>query len=64
MNEGLMHFLSQGGYAQFVWGAYGMALLLLVGEVIGLRRGRRTILARLSRLLRLGTPPDNPRDHE
>ncbi len=64
MNEGMINFLSQGGYAQFVWGAYGMALLLLVGEVIGLRRGRRTILARLSRLLRLGTLRDNPRDHE
>ena len=56
MNDALMGFLSQGGYAWFVWGAYGMALVLLVGEVIGLRRQRRTILARLGRLLRLRTP--------
>ncbi len=48
-----MEFLSQGGYAGFVWGSYGMALVLLVGEVVGLRRQRRTILARLGRLLRL-----------
>jgi heme exporter protein D len=48
-----MEFLSQGGYAGFVWGSYAMALVLLVGEVVGLRHQRRTILARLGRLLRL-----------
>jgi heme exporter protein D len=46
-------FLSQGGYASFVWGAYGMVAALLVIEVIALRRQRRTILARLGRLMRL-----------
>ena len=53
----MSNFLSQGGYAWFVWGSYGMALLLLMGEVVGLRRQRRTILARLGRLLRLRTAP-------
>jgi heme exporter protein D len=56
MSNTLTGFFSQGGYAWFVWGAYGMALVLLVGEVIGLRRQRRTILARLGRLLRLRNP--------
>ena len=46
-------FLSQGGYAVFVWGAYGMVAALLLIEVIGLRRQRRTILTRLGRLMRL-----------
>jgi heme exporter protein D len=46
-------FLSQGGYAGFVWGAYGMVAALLAIEVIGLRRQRRTILMRLGRLMRL-----------
>jgi heme exporter protein D len=46
-------FLAQGGYAWFVWGSYGMALALLAGEVVGLVRRRRTILARLGRLIRL-----------
>jgi heme exporter protein D len=49
----MMEFLSQGGFAGYVWGAYGMTALLLIGEVIGLRRQRRTILARLGRLFRL-----------
>ena len=56
----MMEFLSQGGYAGFVWGSYGMALALLVGEVVGLRRQRRTILARLGRLFRLRAPGGNP----
>lgn len=51
----MMEFLNQGGYAPFVWGSYGMALALLVGEVVSLRRQRRTILTRLGRLLRLST---------
>jgi heme exporter protein D len=50
----MMEFLNQGGYALFVWGSYGMALVLFVGEVVGLRRQQRTILARLGRLIRLG----------
>jgi heme exporter protein D len=46
-------FLSQGGYAFFVWSSYGLALGLLVAEVLLLSRDRRTILARLGRLTRL-----------
>ena len=56
----MMEFLSQGGYAGFVWGSYWMALALLVVEVVGLRRQRRTILARLGRLIRLRAPGGNP----
>ena len=46
-------FLSQGGYAFFVWSSYGMGLVLLAMEMFVLRRERRTILARLGRLTRL-----------
>lgn len=46
-------FLSQGGYAFFVWGAYGMAALLLSTEMLLLRHRRRTILARIGRLIRM-----------
>jgi len=46
-------FLSQGGYAFFVWSSYGMGLALLGLEIFLLRRERRTILARLGRLTRL-----------
>jgi heme exporter protein D len=47
-----MEFLSQGGYAFYVWCSYGVAVVLLIIEIIGLRRKRRTILARVSRLIR------------
>ncbi|MGQ9659548.1 MAG: heme exporter protein CcmD [Thermochromatium sp.] len=50
-------FLSQGGYAFFVWGAYGMVALALIGEVLQLRFRHRTILARLGRLARLSNQP-------
>jgi heme exporter protein D len=49
----MIDFLAQGGYAFFVWGAYGMTLALLVGEILQLRAQRRTILARLGRLIRM-----------
>jgi len=49
----MTEFFSQGGYAGFVWASDGMALVLLAGEVISLRRQQRTILTRLGRLLRL-----------
>ena len=48
----MAEFFSQGGYAGFVWGAYGMVAALMIGEVIVLARSRRTILARLGRLMR------------
>ena len=46
-------FFSQGGYAFYVWSSYGMALILLALELMQLRNQRRTILARLGRLLRM-----------
>jgi heme exporter protein D len=49
----MSEFLSQGGYAFYVWSAYGLTLVLLVAEVVQLRRRRRTIFARLGRLMRM-----------
>ncbi len=46
-------FLNQGGYAFFVWGAFSVTFLLLIAEVIQLRRSNRTILSRVGRLVRL-----------
>lgn len=46
-------FIAQGGYAFYVWSAFGMAALLLVIEVLQLRAQRRALLARLGRLARL-----------
>jgi len=37
----MSEFFAMGGYARYVWGSYGMTLLLLLLEVILLRnRGR------------------------
>lgn len=49
----MSEFFSQGGYAFYVWSSYGMALILLIMELVQLRRRRRTILARLGRLMRM-----------
>lgn len=46
-------FFSQGGYAFFVWGAYGMVAVLLVIEILQLRAQRRAVLTRLGRLARM-----------
>jgi heme exporter protein D len=52
----MMEFFSQGGYAGYVWGAFGMTFGLLLIEVLQLRSSRKTTLTRLDRLLRLRAP--------
>lgn len=49
----MSEFLSQGGYAFYVWSSYGVGLVLLVVELIQLKQQRRTILSRLGRLMRM-----------
>lgn len=51
MNE----FLSQGGFAFFVWSSYGMTLVLLLAEILQIRQRDRTIRARIGRLMRMRT---------
>lgn len=46
----MIEFLSQGGFAGFVWGSFGMTFGLLLLEVLQLRAERRTILTRVGRL--------------
>ena len=46
-------FLSQGGYAAYVWGSYGLGLVLVVLEVWWLRRERSANEARVRRWMRL-----------
>ena len=45
MTETLAHYLEMGGYARFVWPAYGVALVTLVTmalvSVVGWRRQQR-----------------------
>ncbi|MBV5309378.1 heme exporter protein CcmD [Chromatium okenii] len=49
----MIEFFTQGGYAFFVWGAYGMVALLLIAEVIQLRAQYRALFVRLNRLNRM-----------
>lgn len=49
----MSEFLAQGGYAFYVWSAYGLTVVLLVAEIVQLKRRRRTIFARLGRLMRV-----------
>ncbi len=34
-------FLQMGGYGLYVWGSYGMTLLVLVAEVLAVRQRQR-----------------------
>lgn len=42
----LSEFLSMGGYGLYVWGAYGVTLVLLGGEVIMLLKRKRDLKKR------------------
>ena len=52
----MMAFFTQGGYAGYVWGAFGMTFGLLLIEILQLRSSRRATLTRISRLLRVRAP--------
>ncbi|MCG5515770.1 MULTISPECIES: heme exporter protein CcmD [Ectothiorhodospira] len=49
----MMEFLAMGGHGLFVWGSYGVTLLVLLGEMIWLRRRRLALRRQLARLARL-----------
>lgn len=54
MNWGsFSQFLHMGGYAFYVWGSYGLTLILLVLELLLLSGRRRTLLKRLGQIQRL-----------
>jgi heme exporter protein D len=46
-------FFLQGGYAGYVWSAFGVTFGLLAIEWLQVRSNRRTTLTRLARLIRL-----------
>jgi heme exporter protein D len=45
-------FLDMGGYAFYVWSSYGIALIVLVANVIGPLRLRRKLLTDIARAAR------------
>jgi len=48
-------FLAMGGYAAFVWSAYGLTFLGVAGLILWTARARAAAAARLSRLQALET---------
>ncbi|WP_194374883.1 heme exporter protein CcmD [Thiospirillum jenense] len=49
----IITFFQQGGYAFFVWSAFGVTLGLLLLEVFFLRREQHATLRRLVRIMRM-----------
>ena len=43
----MTHFLEMGGYALYVWGSYGAAVLVFAWNVVAPRRRRREIVQRI-----------------
>ena len=41
----MSEFLAMGGYGFYVWGAYGVAALAIVAEIVVLRARRRAAAA-------------------
>ena len=47
--EAFVQFLHMGGYAAYVWSAYGLAAIVLALNVLLPRRAERAALTRLAR---------------
>ena len=49
----MTEFFDMGGYALYVWGSFGMTALLMIAEPMLVRGRRRSILKRISRMVRI-----------
>ena len=49
----MREFFHMGGYGLYVWGSFGATALLMVMEPILLHNRRRSVLQRVSRLVRM-----------
>ncbi len=54
-------FLSMGGYGLYVWGSYVVTAVLMILEVLLVRRRRRLLIKRLARIARQQT--NNPSEN-
>jgi len=55
----LAEFISMGGYGFYVWASYGMTALLIVVEVIHLKRQHSINIHRISRLKNMNSGVKN-----
>ena len=51
----LTDFIYQNGYGLFIWGAYGMAVLVLISELVLLNAQRKTVLTTIKRMMQRRT---------
>ena len=56
----ITEFFHAGGYGFYIWGSFGMTALLMGSEIIAVRRNHKTIVRRLSRMVRMS----NENQHE
>lgn len=52
-------FFDMGGYALYVWWSFGVAALLMVLEPLMLRSRRKSVLKRVSRMVRMKAEESN-----
>jgi len=53
--RGWAEFWHMGGYARFVWSAYGVTAVLLAAELVQLAMRRRAVARRLKQMRNLRT---------
>ncbi|MCP3868771.1 MAG: heme exporter protein CcmD [Gammaproteobacteria bacterium] len=51
----MAEFFDMGGYALYVWGSFGMTALFMIVEPILVGSRRRSVLQRISRIVRMKT---------
>jgi len=49
----IAEFFYFSGYAWYVWGSYGVTAAFIIGEIILVIRGRKSMMNRLVRMARL-----------
>ncbi len=52
-------FLAMGGYGLYVWGSFGVTVLIMVVEPIMVARNRKATITRLQRQMRAETRAEN-----
>jgi len=49
----IAEFFYFSGYAWYVWGSYGVTAAFMIGEIILVMRGKKSMMQRLARMARL-----------
>jgi heme exporter protein D len=56
-------FIAMGGYGTYVWGSFGVTVLIMTIEPIVAIRNQRTLIARLKRQIRAESRADTRSDN-